>query len=179
MLRARGKSTDSQRETATLKSLITQLTAQRTKETAKLNALPKTREPVRRRRRRRRCRPERRSPRPRRDLGFGRYYALLIGNQSYKQLQSLETPRSDVARAKEILEDKYGFVVSAVTDGDNSTVMKAVNDLNDLVGENDNLLLFYAGPRHPIAERQERGGLLVPSNAERRLETRSGCRTSS
>jgi uncharacterized protein len=159
-------SAESQRETVTLKSLIAQLTTQRSQESAKLEALPKTREPVA-------TMPPKVVPpgaalaTASKGLEFGRYYALLIGNQSYQQLQNLETPRSDVARAKEILEDKYGFVVSTVTDGDNSAVMKAVNDLNELVGENDNVLLFYAGhgSRLSTTGRNE-VGYWLPSNAE-------------
>ncbi len=155
--------TDSQRETSTLKSLIAQIEAQRTKDDEKLNALPKTREPI--------------AAAPvatpgaavatlAKDLKFGRFYALLIGNQDYKQMESLNTPLSDVALAKQILEQKYGFTVVTVNDGDNTTVMQAINDLNDVVGENDNLLLFYAGHGTRLSAGKNEIGYWLPSNAE-------------
>jgi uncharacterized coiled-coil protein SlyX len=78
-------------------------------------------------------------------LSLGRYYALLIGNQNYSSIESLTTPLSDLERARKILEERYGFTVFTVADGDNIAIMKAINDLYDVVGEEDNLLLFYAG----------------------------------
>ena len=100
------------------------------------------------------------------DLKFGHYYALLIGNQDYKQMESLNTPLSDVALAKQILETKYGFTVVSVTDGDNTTVMQAINDLNDVGGENDNLLLFYAGHGSRLSNGKNEVGYWLPANAE-------------
>lgn len=154
--------TDSQRETSTLKSLIAQIEAQRTKDDEKLNALPKTREPIT-------SAPVASggaSPALAKDLKFGRFYALLIGNQDYTQMESLNTPLSDVALAKQILEQKYGFTVVTVNDGDNTTVMQAINDLNDVVGENDNLLLFYAGHGTRLTAGKNEIGYWLPSNAE-------------
>ena len=158
--------TDAARETSTLKTLIAQIETQRSKDTITLNALPKTREPT--------------APSPptappaseaatalAKSLTFGRYFALLIGNQNYQQIDSLDTPRSDVAAAKQILEDKYGFTVAAVNDGDNATVMQAINDLNDVVGENDNLLLFYAGHGARLTTTgKNEVGYWLPANAE-------------
>jgi len=154
---------DSQRETSTLKSLIAQIEAQRTKDDEKLNALPKTREPIAA------VAPVAGGAAPpplAKDLKFGRFYALLIGNQDYTQMESLNTPLSDVVLAKQILEQKYGFTVVTVNDGDNTTVMQAINDLNDVVGENDNLLLFYAGHGTRLTAGKNEIGYWLPSNAE-------------
>jgi uncharacterized protein len=154
---------DSQRETATLRSLIAQIETQRTKDTQQMDALPKTRQPTA---------PVSAKPPAEpiaaltKDLKFGRYYALLIGNQDYQKMESLNTPLSDVTLAKQILEEKYGFSVTAVTDGDNTTVMRAINDLNDVVGENDNLLLFYAGHGTRLSNGKLQVGYWLPSNAE-------------
>src|SRR5690606_41389084 len=42
-------------------------------------------------------------------LNFGRFYAIVIGNQHYQSLEDLAIPRYDAARAAAILPDKYGF----------------------------------------------------------------------
>jgi len=155
--------TDAQRETSTLKSLIVQIEAQRTKDTQQMNALPQTREPTQATPA---VTPGESVAGLAKDLKFGHYYALLIGNQDYQQMASLNTPLSDVALAKQILEDKYAFTVAVVNDGDNTAVMQAINDLNDVVGENDNLLLFYAGHGSRLSTGKNEVGYWLPANAE-------------
>jgi hypothetical protein len=100
------------------------------------------------------------------DLSLGRYFALLIGNQNYSAIESLSTPLSDLHRAKQILEERYGFTVFMVEDGDNVAVMKAINDLYEVVGEEDNLLLFYAGHGNRLTTGGAEIGYWLPANAE-------------
>ena len=162
------------REASTLKTLIQQLEEQQAADRKKLAALPpqiatapapvKTRQPT--------AAPApapqiKESARVFKNLAFGRYYALLIGNQHYEQMEDLNTPHSDMMRAKSILEQKYGFTVLTVEDGDNVAVMKAINDLNDVVGEEDNLLIFYAGHGSRLESGKNETGYWLPSNAER------------
>lgn len=99
-------------------------------------------------------------------LKLGRYFALLIGNAEYSNLEDLDTPLSDVARAEQVLRDKYGFKVFTVADGDNVAVMQAINDLNDLLKPEDNLLLFYAGHGSRLDEGKNEVGYWLPTNAE-------------
>ncbi len=101
------------------------------------------------------------------DLSLGRYFALLIGNQNYSSLESLVTPLSDLQRAKQILEERYGFTVFVIEDGDNIEVMRAINDLYEVIGEEDNLLLFYAGHGNRLTTGGAEIGYWLPSNAER------------
>jgi len=100
------------------------------------------------------------------DLEVGSYYALLIGNQRYQQIDDLATPINDVERAASVLHDKYGFEVKVVSDGDNVTVMRAINDLNDVLKEQDNLLIFYAGHGTRLNAGETEVGYWLPSNAE-------------
>jgi hypothetical protein len=44
--------------------------------------------------------------------------------------------------------------------------MQAINDLNDIVGENDNLLIFYAGHGSRLESGKNETGYWLPSNAE-------------
>lgn len=99
------------------------------------------------------------------DMEFGRYYALIIANQEYAFIDDLKTPHSDAIRARNILEDKYGFTVTLLTDADNISVMKAINELNDILTEKDNLLIFYAGHGSRISTGDIETGYWLPVNA--------------
>jgi hypothetical protein len=100
------------------------------------------------------------------DVNLGRYYALLIANADYRDLDNLRTPLNDVDRARQILEEKYGFEVFVVKNGDNIAVMKAINDLNEVLEKDDNLLLFFAGHGSRLRSGNTEVGYWLPSNAE-------------
>ncbi len=150
----------------TLESLITQLESQKQETTVRLSGLPKTREPVMRIVKEQSEEAKQIKPRMYRDLELGRYFALLIGNQNYSTLEDLDTPLNDVTRARQILEDKYGFTVITIEDGNNIELMEAINDLYSLVGENDNLLIFYAGHGNRLNTGGNEIGYWLPANAE-------------
>jgi hypothetical protein len=99
-------------------------------------------------------------------LELGRYFALLIGNQNYEALENLETPLNDVQRAESILKDRYGFTVFTIEDSDNVKLMETINDLYQVVGENDNLLLFYAGHGNRLRTGSREVGYWLPANAD-------------
>ncbi|MES2822629.1 MAG: caspase family protein [Pseudomonadota bacterium] len=99
------------------------------------------------------------------NLHFGKYYALIIANQNYENISSLLTPFADAKRAKQILEEKYGFTVSLLLDGNNTTIMKAINDLDSQLTENDNLLIFYAGHGSRMQAGGIEAGYWLPANA--------------
>jgi uncharacterized protein len=56
--------------------------------------------------------------------------------------------------------------VFVVSDGDNVAVMRAINDRNEILGENDNLLLFYAGHGSRLTTGELESGYWLPFNAE-------------
>jgi uncharacterized caspase-like protein len=100
-------------------------------------------------------------------LNFGRYYAIIIGNQTYQNLDQLQTPRSDAERAAHVLRDKYGFNVQILEDASDDAMLAALNDLNKILRDNDNVLIYYAGH----GARQKTPGVdlgyWLPVNAER------------
>lgn len=98
-------------------------------------------------------------------MKFGKYYALIIANQNYDFIDDLRTPHTDALRAKKILEENYGFNVTMLLDSDNAGVMKAINQLNDIIGEDDNLLIFYAGHGSRIKSGEFEAGYWLPRNA--------------
>ena len=99
-------------------------------------------------------------------LKFGRYFALVIGNQNYKSLDNLSTPKRDAQEVANVLESKYGFSVQLLLDASNIEVMKAINNLNSVLGEDDNLLIFYAGHGSRVQNGATEEGYWLPVNAE-------------
>jgi uncharacterized protein len=102
-----------------------------------------------------------------RGMDFGRYFALIIGNQNYDLLESLKTPRYDAERAAKILTQKYGFTVQLIEDGNDVAILRALNDLNKVLGPNDNLLIYYAGHGYRLQSGKLENGYWLPRNAEK------------
>ena len=98
-------------------------------------------------------------------MNFGKYYALIIANQNYDNIDDLSTPHADARRAQKILSENYGFNVTMLLDADNTSVMKAINQLNEVVGDDDNLLIFYAGHGTRITTGEFEAGYWLPRNA--------------
>jgi uncharacterized caspase-like protein len=105
-------------------------------------------------------------------LEFGRYYALVIGNQNYKLLGPLQTPLTDADRAAQVLREKYGFSVRKIEDADDAGMLQALNDLYAVLKPNDNLLVYYAGhgTRRQTTGREETG-YWQPINAQPASDT--------
>ncbi|MGH8138202.1 MAG: caspase family protein [Steroidobacteraceae bacterium] len=157
---------DSSKEVQALRVWITKLETERRESTGQLAALPaQTREPVAR------------TPAVALDpqaqgrlvkgMDFGRYYALIIGNQDYQVLEHLQTPRNDTERAAQILRDKYGFTVQLIEDANDVAMLRALNDLNKVLQPNDNVLIYYAGHGTRLKTANVDAGYWLPVNAER------------
>ncbi len=152
-------------EVETLRKLVAQLEAERQASQRRLDAVPRTREPAA-------GAPvvamtDAATARSVNGLDFGRYYALIIGNQNYSELESLLTPRSDAERVGKLLKDKYGFTVQTIEDGTDVTMLRALNDLNGILRPNDNLLIYYAGHGTRLVADKRESGYWLPVNAER------------
>jgi hypothetical protein len=157
---------DSAKEVQALRSWITKLEAERRESSSQLAGLAApTRE------------PQARTPAVALDpqaqgrlvkgMDFGRYYALIIGNQDYQVLEHLQTPRNDAERAGQLLKEKYGFTVQVVEDANDVAMLRALNDLNKVLQPNDNLLIYYAGHGTRLKTGGADAGYWLPVNAER------------
>jgi len=102
-----------------------------------------------------------------RGMNFGRYFALIIGNQNYDLLESLKTPRFDAERVAKVLTAKYGFTVQLIEDGNDVAILKALNELNKVLGPEDNLLIYYAGHGFRLKSDKVENGYWLPRNAEK------------
>jgi hypothetical protein len=78
-------------------------------------------------------------------VDLGNYYALLIGNQKYQNLRSLNSPAADVADIGVLLRDRYGFKVTTLVNATRYQILTELNRLMETLTERDNLLIYYAG----------------------------------
>jgi uncharacterized caspase-like protein len=109
-------------------------------------------------------RVELRSQPPRLRADFGRYHALVIGNNAYTHLPALATARADAAAVAEVLEQRYGFRVKTLYDATRYDILSALNDLRADLEKNDNLLVYYAG--HGELDKVNDRGHWLPVDAE-------------
>ncbi|MCP4364988.1 MAG: caspase family protein [Planctomycetes bacterium] len=76
---------------------------------------------------------------------FGRYRALVIGNQNYQYLDDLQTPLADAKKVAQVLQEQYGFEVELLLNEGKNQIMQAISVLCLNAKEEDNLLIYYAG----------------------------------
>ncbi|MEP4532712.1 MAG: caspase family protein [Cyclobacteriaceae bacterium] len=100
----------------------------------------------------------------------GDFYALLIGVNDYQdpEIASLDKPIADAKRLGEVLEQYYTFAPENITYLENPTrsqIVDALDRLRKTIGEEDNLLLFYAG--HGYWDKETETGYWIPSNGRK------------
>lgn len=110
-------------------------------------------------------------------VGTGTRYALLIANQDYPMgsgLSPLQTPIADATALAEVLTRKFGFVTeTTAADGQplplflrnagRMQIEATLYDLSRIVGERDQVLIFYAG--HGIYEAATDSAYWLPVDA--------------
>jgi hypothetical protein len=99
------------------------------------------------------------------DLAYGDYYALVIGNNDYQQLSPLRTAINDARTVSTLLEVEYGFNVKLLENATRVDIVKSISILRSQVGNQDNLLIYYAGHGHLDEAANE--GYWLPIDASR------------
>jgi hypothetical protein len=79
------------------------------------------------------------------DLDFGRYFALVIGNNDYQHLPDLRTAINDARSVASLLKQNYGYEVTLLLDATRANIIEALDGMTEKLGANDNLLIYYAG----------------------------------
>lgn len=99
-------------------------------------------------------------------IDFGRYFALVIGNDNYKnpEVNDLATARADARALGKLLDQRFGFEVTLLLDATRYDILSALNKLRGQLNEKDNLLVFYAG--HGELDRANSRGHWLPTDAE-------------
>lgn len=95
---------------------------------------------------------------------FGQYHALIIGNTRYQKLPTLETPANDARALAQVLKERYQFETQVLLDADRAQILVALNVLREKLGEQDSLLVYYAG--HGSLEDQGEQGYWLPVDAD-------------
>jgi len=75
----------------------------------------------------------------------GSYYALIIGNNDYRHMVKLKTAVNDATSLEKILKNQYGFQTKRLVNATRSEILSGINDFRKRLGENDSLLIYYAG----------------------------------
>jgi len=100
----------------------------------------------------------------------GKYYALLIGINTYPDpgIMNLDKPFSDATKLYNTLTSTYTFEkenVSLLNSPTREEIIAELDRLNRLITEDDNLLIFYAG--HGYWDSQDEVGYWMPSDAKK------------
>jgi hypothetical protein len=94
-----------------------------------------------------------------------RYYALIIANEAYRNFTPLRSPLADAHAMAAILGRDYGFIVSTLQNATRYEMLSALSRLRREAGENDHVLIYYAG--HGYLDETTSRGYWLPVDAER------------
>ncbi len=95
---------------------------------------------------------------------FGRYHALVIGNNAYSNLPVLKTAVHDAQVVANTLKRLYGYDVTLLLNGTRRTILKTLDTYRKQLTDGDNLLIFYAG--HGYYDKKADRGYWLPVEAE-------------
>jgi len=97
-------------------------------------------------------------------LQLGKFYALIIGNNDYKNLPTLTTPVNDARAVDQVLRERYGYKTRLLINASRYAILSALNDLRKTLTPQDNLLIYYAG--HGEIDPVNNHGYWLPVGAE-------------
>jgi uncharacterized protein len=114
--------------------------------------------------RRERARPATPPPAaPSQTADLGTFHALVIGNDDYRSLTRLRTAVKDARAVAALLQNRYGFRATTLTNATRADVIQALEGLRARLTERDNLLIYYAG--HGQLDRGADRGYWLPIDA--------------
>ncbi len=99
------------------------------------------------------------------NLDYGNYYALVIGNNEYKDFPSLRAAVNDANEISKTLRQHYGFDVELLENAGRADILRSLKGLRQKVGPADNVLIYYAG--HGWLDKVADEGYWLPVDAER------------
>ena len=94
---------------------------------------------------------------------LGKFYALVIGNAQYEHLPPVASAERDANAMAALLRDDYGFQVTTLLNATDAQILKSLYTLSQTLGENDNLVVYYAG--HGKRDLRNRRGWWMPVDA--------------
>lgn len=97
-------------------------------------------------------------------VDFGRFYALIIGNNQYAHLSTLQTSVNDAKAVEQVLRTRYGYKTKLLINASRYQIMSAFNNLRQTLTDKDNLLIYYAG--HGEIDNSDQSAYWLPTDAE-------------
>jgi hypothetical protein len=97
-------------------------------------------------------------------IEFGRYHALVIGNDTYRAFRDLRSAVNDARAVGALLESDYGFEVKVLTNATRSEIYSNLTDFRRKIGTKDNFLIYYAG--HGWLDKEVDEGYWLPIDAQ-------------
>ncbi|MHB8447252.1 MAG: caspase family protein [Rudaea sp.] len=94
---------------------------------------------------------------------LGKYYALIIGNDSYAAFPALSSAADDAKAVAGVLQSRYGYDVKLLANANRFEILSALNDMREALTDKDNLLVYYAGHGEIDSSRQ---GYWLPVDAQ-------------
>ena len=91
-------------------------------------------------------------------------YAILIGNENYKYLEKLLTPKNDIELISEVLKNKFNYKVKILINKDRNQLLNSLNKLTNELKNVNKLLIYYAG--HGMYVDRINTGFWLPIDAE-------------
>ena len=96
---------------------------------------------------------------------FGKYHALIIGNNEYesdKGWPALNTAVNDAKAVAKLLKDKYGFKTTLILNATRSDMVVGLEKMRSKLSEKENLLIYFAG--HGYMDPENDQGYWIPVN---------------
>jgi len=76
---------------------------------------------------------------------YGKFYAVVIGERTYRHFPELPTAVDDASAIADLLRNRYGYTVTQLPNATKAQILAALRDVAGRMTANDNLLVFYAG----------------------------------
>ena len=94
---------------------------------------------------------------------LGKYYALIVGNDTYAAYPALKSAGADAKAIAGVLKSRYGYDARLLTNANRFEILSALNDMREQLKPEDNLLVYYAGHGEIDGSRQ---GYWLPVDAQ-------------
>jgi len=98
------------------------------------------------------------------DINFGRYHAIVIGNNTYPYLGDLQTAENDARVIDRLLRKRYNFSTQLLINATHIEILQALNRARETLSTRDNLIIYYAG--HGQIDSARKLGYWLPVDAE-------------
>ena len=95
------------------------------------------------------------------DISFGRYHALIIGNNNYNNLPKLKNAINDAKAVSRVLENKFNFNTNLIEDANREQILDAIYQLERLIKMIIYLFIIPGMVIKILQQKQHTGSLLT------------------